>query len=865
MNEINEDSILSDNQSVSSVEVSISNSNENLKMIRLKNANRLIVAQININSLRNKFDFLVQMMSNNIDILLISETKIDSSFPNAQFYIEGYTMYRRDRNMNGGGLMLYVREDIPSCLLNIDNSYEAFYIEINVRKKKWLIGCTYNPKHSLISSHLDQLGRYLDRYLTTYDNFLLLGDMNAEPNNQTVIDFCQVYSCKNLIHEKTCFKNLQNPSCIDLMISNVPKSFQSSVAIETGLSDFHKLTLTIMKVFYKKQKPNIVQYRNYKKFDNNNFMNDVNDQISQFNQKEQYTNFNLFKRTVYGIFEKYVPLKKKYVRGNQAPFINKKINKEIMKRSRLRNRFFKTKNETDRQNYNTQRNFCLSLIRSEKKNYFSNINIRSITDNKKFWKTVKPLFTEKVHIKSKITLIENKLIAQENGEDLETENVITDDVEVSEVFNDFFVNIVPNLGITKLNFDNDFIETGDQISNSINKFRNHPSIVMIKSRNSDSDVFSFSAISYNDVLKKIENLDVAKASQQTDIPTKILKQNSNYFAKYFFENINYCIVNSDFPSELKLADVIPVHKKNSKNVKDNYRPVSILSNISKLYERAIYEQLQSYFEKIFSKFQCGFRKGYNAQNCLLVLIEKWKESIDNGGAFGALLTDLSKAFDCLSHDLLISKLDAYGLDRKSLKLVYNYLSNRKQRVKINESYSSWDQIVFGVPQGSILGPLLFNIFICDMFYFLDDYNIANYADDSTPFSARETNEFVIQDLEESSSILFQWLKDNSMKINTSKSHLLMAGNKQTIAKIDNYYIESESYQELLGIIIDSNLTFETHINNICKKANRKLNALARVSSYMNTPKRIILMKTFIISQFGYCPLIWMFHSRALLK
>ena len=138
MNEINEDSILSDNQSVSSVEVSISNSNENLKMIRLKNANRLIIAQININSLRNKFDFLVQMMSNNIDILLISETKIDSSFPNAQFYIEGYTMYRRDRNMNGGGLMLYVREDIPSCLLNIDNSYEAFYIEINVRKKSGL-------------------------------------------------------------------------------------------------------------------------------------------------------------------------------------------------------------------------------------------------------------------------------------------------------------------------------------------------------------------------------------------------------------------------------------------------------------------------------------------------------------------------------------------------------------------------------------------------------------------------------------------------------------------------------------------------------------------------------------------------------
>ena len=207
----NEVSILSDDQNINSIEVSLSNPNDNIKTIRLKTANRLTIAQLNINSLRNKFNFLVQMMSNNIDILLISETKIDSSFPSAQFYIMGYTLYRRDRNINGGGLLLYVREDIPSSMINIDISFEAFYIEINVRKKKWLIGCSYNPKNSLIFSHLNQLGKHLDEYLTTYDHFLLLGDMNAEPNNQTFIDFCHTYSCKNLIHEKTCFKNLQNP------------------------------------------------------------------------------------------------------------------------------------------------------------------------------------------------------------------------------------------------------------------------------------------------------------------------------------------------------------------------------------------------------------------------------------------------------------------------------------------------------------------------------------------------------------------------------------------------------------------------------------------------------------------------------
>ena len=235
-----------------------------------------------------------------------------------------------------------------------------------------------------------------------------------------------------------------------------------------------------------------------------------------------------------------------------------------------------------------------------------------------------------------------KVVSNQGENAIETEEIISEDKAIAEVFNDYFINTVPNLKISiEDNFDTSFNSTEDPIQNAINKYIKHPSVLIIKEKNNLSEKFSFSQVLFDDILKKVRNLDSAKASKQTDIPTKILKQNSEYFAKYFYNNINYCMENSNFPSDLKSADVTPAYKKNSKNSKDNYRPVSILSNISKVYERCIYEQLQSYFEIFLSPYQCGFRKGFNAQHCLIALIEAWKKSVANGGAFGAFITDLS--------------------------------------------------------------------------------------------------------------------------------------------------------------------------------------------------------------------------------
>ena len=191
---------------------------------------------------------LYNIINKNIDVLLISETKIDPSFPSVQFHLEGYaTQYRLDRNANGGGILLYKREDIPSKLLNSDLSIEGFFVEIRLRKKTWLICSSYNPKKNLLANHLNCIGRNLDSQLGQYGNFILMVDFNVEPNGATMKNFCQIYGCKNIVEDKTCFKNPLNPTCIDLIIiTSRPKSFQESEVVETGLSDFHKTSVTVV-------------------------------------------------------------------------------------------------------------------------------------------------------------------------------------------------------------------------------------------------------------------------------------------------------------------------------------------------------------------------------------------------------------------------------------------------------------------------------------------------------------------------------------------------------------------------------------------------------------------------------------------
>ena len=255
---------------------------------------------------------------------------------------------------------------------------------------------------------------------------------------------------------------------------------------------------------------------------------------------------------------------------------------------------------------------------------------------------------------------------------------------------------------------------------------------------------------------------------------------------------NESVISGKFLSVLKLADVKPVHKKKPRLEKTNYQPVSLLPNISKVFERCMHRQVSEYFETVLSKFQCGFRKGYSTQDCLLAMVENCRKALNRGNEYGALLTNLSKVFYCFPHDLIVAKLHAYGFSIESSKLINSYLTERKQKVKMNDQFSSWLDVVVGVPQWSILGPLLFNIFLCDMFLFCNDIDFASYADDNTPYCIGKTPEEVISQLEKSSKSIFEGFENNGLKSNPDKCHLLLSKNDNFEANINENRISNTS-------------------------------------------------------------------------
>ena len=389
-----------------------------------------------------------------------------------------------------------------------------------------------------------------------------------------------------------------------------------------------------------------------------------------------------FKDIFMRILNRHAPIKRRYIRANNAPFMNKSLSKAIMVASKLRNKFLKLKTSESREAYNKQRNYCVTLLRESKKNFDENLNPNIISDNMKFWKHVKPFFSDKSPKSSTITIMED-------------DEVITDSAKCAEVMNNFFSDDVSKLDIDRNLHTNSASGLNESVTIAIEKYKNHPSILKLNENGFTHANFSFQPISNKNMQMVITNMDSSKAYQTDNIPPKILKQNDDICSVILSSDLNRCIENGKFPNNLKNAYITPTFKKGDRLLKSNYRPVSILPALSKIYEKLLYQQIYEYFNCIFSKYLCGFRKGHSTQHCLLFILDRLKKALDKGLCTGILLTDLSKAFDSISYDLLIAKLNAYGFSNTSLNVINDYLKGRKQRTKIGDSFSTWREIIYG--------------------------------------------------------------------------------------------------------------------------------------------------------------------------
>ena len=270
-----------------------------------------------------------------------------------------------------------------------------------------------------------------------------------------------------------------------------------------------------------------------------------------------------------------------------------------------------------------------------------------------------------------------------------------------------------------------------------------------------------------------------------------------------------------------------------------------------------------------SKFICAYRKKYSSNHVLIRLIENWRLHLDDKKFVGAVLMDLSKAFDCVPHDLLIAKMHAYGFDFDILNLFLSYLKNRKQGVKVNNHVSELLIILSGVPQGSILGPILFNLFINDLVLFINNSELSNYADDNTISAWADSIRDLISILESESEIAINWFHDNEMIVNPDKfqaiiinKHGKLKENKH-ILKFNEYEITSKNSVALLGVEIDDRLIFNSHIQTLTRNAASQLNYLISKKKFLNQETKKVLLESFFMSNLNYCPLVWLFCDNKL--
>ena len=795
-------------------------------------SNCLSMVHYNIQSIFNKLD-LISAELNNFDILTFSETWLGNSTNTDDIAIPSFHLpERKDRQDNHGGVLIYIRDTIKYRrrqdleLLGL----ECIWVEIYLFNKHLLLGTLYRPPSSN-SSYFDMIEDTLHLAVDTgIDDIVLTGDFNYNMLNPSasrkVLSLCQQFNLSQIINEPTHFTEHSN-SLIDIILVKNNSSIISCGVGDPFLNQEKRYHCPVFALF-KFHKPKQSSYtRKIYKYDQGDYelLRQKADQTDWTSLKddniENYA--NQISEKIIEITDQCIPNKIVRIKPSDQPWINSSIKRKIRARKRAYKKAKATNAAYHWQKFRTIRNETITCIRKSKKSFYDNLSNKLLKNDlspRDWWKTLKS-FISKQNNTSLPTLENNGVLAFES-------------IEKANLLNDYFANQ------TILNEKEAEIPNLPLPTNHLLDF----------------------TLSTEEVLSVLKSLPLGKAAGPDGINNKILREISNELATPLCDLFNMSLKDGNVPSAWKEAHVSAIFKKGDPSYVGNYRPISLLSNLDKILERLMFKHLYNYLLdiKFITPFQSGFIPGDCTVNQLTFLYNSFCKALDDGKEIRIVFFDISKAFDRVWHRGLLAKLNSIGLSKNLLNWFENYLRDRRQRVVIPGAKSDWASIYAGVPQGSILGPLLFLIFINDIVRDIHS-NIRLFADDTSLYLVVDHANHAADCLNSDISKITEWAKTWLVSFNPAKTESLLISRKVNkpvhppLSIFQSIISEVESHKHL-GIHFSKDGNWRDHIEYIKSKAWNRVNIMRKLKFIIDRKSLETIYISFIRPILEYSNVVW---------
>lgn len=786
---------------------------------------------MNIRSLNNCFDsFRNIVLENQFSIIGVSETWLQPDFPSKYVCIPNYNLIRADRDGRGGGVACYLKATYKFKIFyssTSDNTLEQIWLIVNFNKQRVALGTIYRPPSANIVVCLSELSDVLERVYLEANLVLIMGDININLLNANSPDSAKFNS---LLYNFNLCQIIKTPtritanteSLIDVIcLSNDVVVRKCDTLDLLNITD-HMLVFCELYIENGEVCSDLITYRNYKNFDTNSFAIDATYNVPWENIYELHdinSKVEFLNNSIMSLFDRHAPVYTTTKKRKHHQYITYNIKLMIKSKNKAHKKYLQTRTVTDREYYVTLRNYVNEAIKREKVAYMQFVLNKNKNDQRRVWRNLSDWG------------IDTKSSSQVNS--------LPIDLRKPEELNTYFLNVAGQ----------------STINNDLFSFYNNNFV------NRDIQ-FNFEEINNEQILNALKSIK-SQAYGVDNINIKMISLVMPYCVEIIKHIFNESLQRGIFPDLWKSANVIPTPKILTPTSFNDLRPICILPTFSKLLEKIISFQIKDYLEmnNILPDIQSGFRQKHGTQTALLKVVNDITTALDKSLPSILVLLDQSKAFDLVNFDLLLSKLKYIGFDNRALNWFSSYITTRTQRVLIEGNIcSSVRETSSGVPQGSILGPILFSIFTLDLPTVLLHCQMHLYADDIELYMSVSNIERDIESFNNDLRNIAKYSEDHGLRINPNKTLALCIGPERHSNNITREYklnikgsdINWVTSARNLGVIFDNQLSFEEHVNNIFKTSFFKLKSLYKFKYQLSQEVKLKLVKTLIYPHVEYC-------------